>query len=181
MEYRPKTASEWQKMIEKCMKGAGTYREHFILPVKTLAAILEKRDKAEAFLEETGGEILVEHVNQGGNVYIEQNPAVRLINDLNRDALTYMRECGITPKGLKQICDAVQKEEKEDPLTQLIASIERSTIDYDEDGDPVTVYTTMDDKGNVVERFRKMTEEEKQRIEERGFIKFHRRGMAAEE
>lgn len=160
----PRTAKQWQTIIEACMKGAGTYREHFILPVKTLAAILEKRDKAEKFLEDNGGEILVEHVNQGGNIYIEQNPAVRLINDLNRDALTYMRECGITPKGLKQITEAIQKEEPEDPLLKAIREIGESMVEYDEDGDPCTIDTKFEN-GEMVETRRKMTPEEIKKLE----------------
>lgn len=151
----PKTATEWRSIIVDCMKQAGTFKECFALPVATLAKILEKRDKAEMFLEQTGGEILVEHVNQGGNVYIEQNPAVRLINDLNRDALTYMRECGITPKGLKQIAEALTLEKPEDPLDAIIRQIEEEVQEYDEDGDPIMRYSS-----GGKEIARKMTTEE---------------------
>lgn len=102
------------------MRKAGTYNDCFVLPVTILSEILEKKDRAELHLQETGCEMIVEHVNQGGNVYAEQNPTVRLINDLNRDALTYMRECGITPKGLKQITEALQMEKAEDPLDKVL-------------------------------------------------------------
>ena len=166
----PKKAHEWQTIIEECMKAAGTHKDCFILPVKTLAAILEKRDKAEAFLEETGGEILVEHVNQGGNVYIEQNPAVRLINDLNRDALTYMRECGITPKGLKQITEKLQTEAPKDPFFDMIRRVEEMTQEYDEDGDPVERVVS-----GGKEIVRKMTPEEIAKRETKLDVKLRKR------
>ena len=133
-EKKPKTAKEWRVLIEKCMQLAGTYSECFELPLRTLSEILEKREKAEAEWMAAGGQMTVEHVNQGGQVYIEQNPAVRLINDLNRDALTYMRECGITPKGLKQIKEAPLKAPEKDPLMEILNKLD-ADLNQPEEGE----------------------------------------------
>ena len=99
------TKSEWQKKIIKACKAVGTYQKPFNPVIETLAAILERRDEAEEVFRAGGSEILVEHVNKGGATNIEQNPALRLINDLNRDALAYWRDLGLTPAGLKKLKD----------------------------------------------------------------------------
>lgn len=46
------------------------------------------------------------------------------MNDLNRDALTYWRELGLTPKGLRAINDAALKEGKEDPLAIALRALD---------------------------------------------------------
>lgn len=94
--------------------------------IATLADILEKRDKAQKLFESSGGNILVKHTNKAGATNIEQNPCLRLINDLNRDALAYWRELGLTPKGLKAINDNIGKEKKgtfEDLINDIEAGV----------------------------------------------------------
>lgn len=96
---------EWFKKIVKACEDVGTYKEPFNPVIETLASILERRDETEEYYKANGSEILVEHINKGGNINIEQNPALRLINDLNRDALAYWRDLGLTPAGLKKLKD----------------------------------------------------------------------------
>lgn len=95
----------WKTKIKAAAKKAGTYQPFFDSVIDTLAAILERRDETEALFEQSGREILVVHTNKGGATNIEQNPAIRLINDLNRDALAYWRDLGLTPAGLKKLKD----------------------------------------------------------------------------
>ena len=47
--------------------------------------------------------VIVVHTNKSGAANLEQNPALRAINDMNRDALAYWRDLGLTPAGLKRI------------------------------------------------------------------------------
>lgn len=124
---------EWRKLIDDCMSLAKTASDCFEIPADTLAGILAKRDQAEKELADSGEGLTVEHVNTQGAVYIEQNPRVRLINDLNRDALTYMRELGITPKGLKQITEQAWKEPKKDTLTELLEQLELDSFGPEEE------------------------------------------------
>ena len=84
-------------------EDAGTYKPFFAAVVDTLAGILERRDEAERIYKESGSKPVVEHVGKGGTMYMEQNPALRLINDLNRDALAYWRDLGLTPAGYKKL------------------------------------------------------------------------------
>ena len=99
------TQEEWFKKIVKSCEDVGTYQEPFNPVIETLAAILERRDETEQMYKASGSKALVKHVNKGGNANIEQNPALRLINDLNRDALEYWRDLGLTPAGLKKLKD----------------------------------------------------------------------------
>lgn len=119
------TREEWFKKIVKSCEDVGTYQEPFNPVIETLAAILERRDETEQMYKASGSKALVKHVNKGGNANIEQNPALRLINDLNRDALAYWRELGLTPKGLKQINEAAIKEtKKQSTLEKALNALE---------------------------------------------------------
>ena len=117
------TQAEWKRRIVRDMKEAGTYQKCFAATVDTLAGILEKRDKAQEMFEASGGNILVKHTNKGGATNIEQNPALRLINDLNRDALAYWRDLGLTPAGLKRINESAVKKPKASALAEALKSI----------------------------------------------------------
>ena len=76
---------------------------------------------AQQIFKKSGGNILVLHTNKAGVTNYEQNPALRMINDLNRDALSYWRDLGLTPAGLKRINEAAMAEpEKVDPLSAAL-------------------------------------------------------------
>ena len=106
------TAAEWKKRITRDVKAAGTYQKYFGSVIDTLARILERRDDAEELFIASGGNILVKHTNKGGATNIEQNPALRVITVLNRDALAYWRDLGLTPAGLKRLNESALKTEK---------------------------------------------------------------------
>lgn len=118
------TAAEWKRRIKKDCKAAGTYMPQFDAVIETLSQILEKRDSAETAFQKTGGKVIVKHTNKAGAENLEQNPTLRLINDLNRDALAYWRDLGLTPKGLKAINDsAVKPAKKETDLTRALKAL----------------------------------------------------------
>jgi phage terminase small subunit len=109
------TAAEYRKKIVKDCKAIGTYKPQFDGAIDTLCGILEKRDNAQELFEKSGGKVIVKHTNKGGATNLEQNPALRLINDLNRDALAYWRELGLTPAALKRIDETAVKTVKKEP------------------------------------------------------------------
>ena len=117
------TAKTWRNRIVKACRAAGTYREYFGPVINTLAEILEQRDKARELFEESGGKILVTHTNKIGAENIEQNPALRLINDLNRDALAYWRDLGLTPAGLKRIDEKSMQPKKRNALAEALREL----------------------------------------------------------
>ena len=117
------TAAEWKKRITRDVKAAGTYQKYFGSVIDTLSAILARRDDAEALFIASGGNILVKHTNKGGATNIEQNPALRLINDLNRDALAYWRDLGLTPAGYKRLNLEAAQTKSNDGFEKLLGQL----------------------------------------------------------
>lgn len=109
----------------KAMTDVGTYQPSFDDAINTLAGILERRDTIEAQFYASKEPMIVMRTNARGHENAEQNPLIRLLNDMNRDALTFMRDLGLTPKGLKAITDMAIKEEKVDPLDDLLTKLGR--------------------------------------------------------
>lgn len=101
---------EWKKQIEQASKDAGTYRPYFDSVIDTLAGMMEKRDNAEAQFQKTGGNTVVMHTNKGGATNTVKNPALVVVDDLNKTALAYWRDLGLTPAGLKRINEATMKQ-----------------------------------------------------------------------
>ena len=100
---------KWKAKIVKACKAAGTYKDYFDPVVSTLAEILDKRDAAQKEFIESGARIMIEYTNKAGATNYVQNPLIRLINDLNRDALTYWKELGLTAASLKKINESAIK------------------------------------------------------------------------
>lgn len=117
------TAAEWKKRITRDVKAAGTYQKYFGSVIDTLSAILARRDDAEALFIASGGNILVKHTNKGGATNIEQNPALRLINDLNRDALAYWRDLGLTPAGYKRLNLEAAQAKSNDGFEKILSQL----------------------------------------------------------
>lgn len=113
----------WKAKIKNACIMSGTHRPQFDIVIDTLSSILERRDEAVEYFDETGGEMLVERINKNGSVYMEQNPALRLINELNRDALSYWRDLGLTPAGLKKIDEQSMKQKKRSALAEALKDL----------------------------------------------------------
>ena len=115
--------AEWKIRIKEASIAAGTYRPFFENVIDTLATILAQRDQVQEAFEDAGGQVLVMHTNKAGATNIEQNPALRLINDLNRDALAYWRDLGLTPAGLKKIDEGAMKKKKGSALADALREL----------------------------------------------------------
>lgn len=100
---------KWRTRIVKCCVAAGTYKDYFGPVIDTLADILEQRDTVQQEFMEGGSRMLVEYTNKSGATNVMLNPLVKMMNDLNRDALTYWKELGLTAASLKKINDAAIK------------------------------------------------------------------------
>lgn len=106
----------WRKRITESCRKAGTYREYFDDVIDTLAETLESRDKAREDFYTTGkGQTIVKHTNKGGNTNIVKNPMLVIVDDLNKTALTYWRDLGLTPAGLRRINEEAMKGNPEKP------------------------------------------------------------------
>ena len=91
--------------------------------IETLADILEKRDDAARAYLDYGAEPLIEYTNKGGSTNLVKNPALILWDDLNKSALAYWRDLGLTPAGLKKIDDAALKKQKRSGLMEALAEL----------------------------------------------------------
>ena len=98
-------ASAWRKKIEEQCNEAGTMRTAYKPVIESLALILERRDCIYKQFIDEGAQVVVERISDRGSKNKAKNPLFIAWNDLNTQALTYWRELGCTPKGLKQISD----------------------------------------------------------------------------
>lgn len=117
------TKRAWKTKIKKACTDAGTYRPYFNHVIDTLADILSRRDKIQEEYIAAGEEAIVEHTNKSGATNLEQNPALRMINDLNRDALQYWRDLGLTPAGLKKINEKAMQKQKASALSEALKAL----------------------------------------------------------
>lgn len=125
MADKSKSKSKWKNVIKKQMKTLGIECGPYEPVIDTLADILVQRDDIYAQYLEEGAEPVVEHTNKAGATNIAKNPLLVLWDELNKDALAYWRELGLTPSGYKKLSgDKPQKEKTLSGLAAALASIE---------------------------------------------------------
>ena len=117
-------SASWKKKILNACRDAGTYRPCFDSVIETLSVILEQRDLTFASYEAEGAQPILEYTNSAGATNKSKNPALILWNDLNTSALSYWRDLGLTPAGLKKIDEAAMKPQKRSKLSEALASLE---------------------------------------------------------
>ena len=124
-------SSEWKEIIEEQCKEAGTMRKAFIPVIDALSQILERRDCIYKQFIDEGAQVVVERISDRGSKNKAKNPLFIAWNDLNTQALTYWRELGCTPKGLKQISDESVKAGKQNKrsFAELIREFESGVGD----------------------------------------------------
>ena len=93
----------WKNRIRKACREAGTYKPYFEGVITTLAEVLEKRDEAQKAYEEGDDGLIIEQTNKSGFTNHVKNPIVSIWEDMNKLALNYWRDLGLTPAGLKKI------------------------------------------------------------------------------
>ncbi len=88
------------------MKENGIYKKSYDNTIKILSEILEKRDQV---MDKYDGEPVVFHTNSHGATNPTKNQYLVLWNELNKTALSYIKELGLTPSGLKKITNVDDK------------------------------------------------------------------------
>lgn len=101
---------QWEECITEATKDAGTYRPCFDEAISTLAGILENRDIAEEEYKRLGSKPVIKYTNKGGSTNPTKNPLLVVVDDLNKTALSYWRELGLTPAGLKKLKEDALKD-----------------------------------------------------------------------
>ena len=117
------TQPEWKARIQEQCEAAGTYRPFFDDAISTLAAILEKRDKAEEQFKNSSGNAVIAHTNKYGATNLVKNPVLVAINELNSQALAFWRDLGLTPSGLRKLNEKALEKKKTSALAEALKDL----------------------------------------------------------
>ena len=116
-------AKKWKTKITSQCKEVGTFRNAFFPAIETLAQVLAQRDATREEFEESGGASVIEYTNKFGATNYTKNPLLVLWDDLNRSALSYWRDLGLTPAGLKKIDEAALKGKNQSALEKALSEL----------------------------------------------------------
>ena len=120
-----KSKRQYENLINKQLKSLGLQDEAFDSTVKSLADILNQRDKTFEEFQESGGKSVIEYTNKGGSTNMTKSPLLVLWDDLNKTALAYWRELSLTPSSYKKLTgEGPKKKETRKGLVEALASIE---------------------------------------------------------
>ena len=117
------TKLKWKNQIVKHCKAVGTYKDSFVPVIETLAEILEQRDMIREDFEESGARSVVIHINKAGAENLSKNPLLALWDEMNKSALAYWRDLGLTPAGLKRIDEQAVKVKKGNALAEALKDL----------------------------------------------------------
>mgnify|MGYP003321015565 CR=1 FL=1 len=112
--------ADWRREIIKKCETVGTFRNEFLPAINTLADILEERDRVRKQYIKEGSQPLIEKTSDRGAVNKTKNPLLSTWQDLNRDALSYWRDLGLTPAGLKTLDKDAMKPKAKSALSGLL-------------------------------------------------------------
>ena len=118
------TAIKWKNLIKKQLSALGQTEKAYDSVVNTLADILEQRDAVYQQYQDEGGNPVREYTNKGGATNTTKNPLLVLWDDLNKSALAYWRELGLTPSSYKKMTGDSPKKEKVNGLAEALKSLE---------------------------------------------------------
>lgn len=118
------TATKWKNLIKRQLSALGQTEKAYDSVISTVADILEQRDAVYQEYIDTGCEPVREYTNKGGATNLTKNPLLVLWDDLNKSALAYWRELGLTPSSYKKMTGDAPKKEKGGGLAEALKSIE---------------------------------------------------------
>lgn len=120
----------WKTKIKNACIAAGTYKDYFELVIDELAGILERRDAA-AELYDDDPRPIIEYTNKAEATNIVKNPLLMLIDDMNKTAMNYWRDLGLTPAGLRRINEQALKEQSKKGNSLLDKLAEKRKVKED--------------------------------------------------
>ena len=118
-------AAKWKSLVIRQMTGIGIYRKEFDSVIDEASKLFEQRDSAYKQFLDNGAEMLVEKVSDRGAVNLVKNPLLSIWEDLNKDALAYWRDLGLTPAGLKRIDEESMRPKKRSSLADALNELEK--------------------------------------------------------
>lgn len=118
------TGKQWKTLLDRQLSSLGQKEKVYESVVSTLADILEQRDAVYEQYQAEGCQPVKEYTNKGGATNIVKNPLLVLWDDLNKSALAYWRELGMTPSSYKKMTGDAPKKEKAGGLASALQAIE---------------------------------------------------------
>lgn len=85
------------------MKDLDIYEDSFIISVDILDKLLDEYEKAYKEWEDGGCKMVVEYTNKNNQTNYVKNPLYQSMEKLRMDILSYSKELGLTPSGLKKL------------------------------------------------------------------------------
>ena len=116
--------AKWRRMILEQMEQIGVSKSAYDSVVETLAAILEERDRVAKVYKAAGSNPVTEYTNKSGASNWVKNPMIVLWDDLNKSALAYWRELGLTPAAYKKMAGEGPKQEGRSALAEALRSLD---------------------------------------------------------
>ncbi len=118
------TKKKWIETINGQLAALGLKDPAYAPAVDTLAGILEQRDKTFREFKAGGGSSAIAYTNKAGATNLTKNPLLVLWDDLNKSALAYWRELGLTPVSFKKMTGDTPGKEKPRGLAEVISKLE---------------------------------------------------------
>ena len=112
----------WKKRIIACMTEKDTFDESYLPVITTLAEILDRRAKVMKQFESEGSQFLVTKISDRGAKNQSKNPLLTIIQECERDALSYWTSLGLTPVSMKRISKD-EKDEDEPRMSPLAKAL----------------------------------------------------------
>ena len=72
----------------------------------------------------TGAQPVLEYTNKAGATNLSKNPLLVLWDELNKSALSFWRDLGLTPAGLRKIDETAMKQQKRNALAEVLSSLD---------------------------------------------------------
>lgn len=110
----------WRKKIIDSMQDAGTYAEYHEDVINVLADVLARRDDVLKQFKDEGSLYVITKTSDRGAKNSGKNPLLTIIQECERDALSYWQSLGMTPMSLKKI---VKKEEEDGRVSKLAEAL----------------------------------------------------------
>lgn len=123
MSERDRLEARYKRQIIRKMKDVGTYSTSFVYTIDVLAKVLADYEETTERFSRTGGHMVIKHTNKSGATNIVKNPLYQAIEKLRDDIITYSRELGLTPAGLKRINKDGAKPDKQSPLERVLLEL----------------------------------------------------------
>lgn len=117
------TESGWKKKLNRDCKTLGTYKEEFDTVINTLSKILAQRDSTYDQFVAEGSHTVIIKISDRGAENRAKNPLLAIWKELNDQAIVYLRELGLSPKGYKAITDDDMKNQHTDALAQALKEL----------------------------------------------------------